>query len=107
MTYQTRDQALDLWIETRILHRDRRKRYSVGAYTRYPNKALLLLTDLEMPFAIKRRGVDLKYEVEIYGYSGLADSWEDIAYTICLLIFEVIERKPWPHYVEESHGTQR
>jgi hypothetical protein len=101
----SRDQALDLWIESRILYRDRRKRYSVGAYTRYPNKALFLLNDLEMPYQLKRRGDDLKFEIEVYGYTELADSWEDVAYTICLLIYQVIERKKWPHYVEETHGT--
>jgi len=99
-----RDQQLDLWIERRLLHRDRSKRYSVGAYTRYPNKALLLLNDLEMPYTIKRRDGDLKIEVEIFGHTDLADSWEDVAYTICLLIFRFVEQRPWPHYVEETHG---
>jgi hypothetical protein len=104
MTYGTRDQALDLWIETKLLHRDRSKRYSVGAYTKYANKALLLINDLEMPYRITRRHGDMKYEVEIYGHVELADSWEDMAYTICRLIFQVIERQAWPHYVEEANG---
>lgn len=100
----TRDQSLDLWIETKVLHIDRSKRYSVGAYTRYTNKAMLLLNDLEMPYSIVRRPGDLKYEVQIYGQSGLADSWEDLAYSICLQIFQAIEGHAWPHYVEREYG---
>lgn len=103
MTHLNRDTNLDLWIENRVLHRDRRKRYTVGAYTRYTNKALLLLHDLEMPFDLTRRD-DLKYQVTVYGQWQLADSWEDVAYAVCLLIYQVIEGKVWPHYVEEHHG---
>lgn len=105
MTHLNRDMNLDLWIETKVLHRDRSKRYSVGAYTRYTNKALLLLQDLEFPFVMTRRE-DLKFELRAHGRWQLADSWEDVAYAACLLIYEVMEGRPWPHYVEENNGTR-
>lgn len=105
MTHSSRDPRLDLWVETKLLRRSRQKRFAIPAYTTYPNRALLTLSDLEMPFTLQRRS-DLKYEVAAFGHKELADDWEDVALAVCLLLFRTVEGKPWPHQAESSDAEK-
>jgi hypothetical protein len=93
------DARLDLWIEKKLLRRSAGRRLGAPGYTRYTNKALLLLSDIEMPFVIQRRQ-DLKFEVIVYGFGELADAWEDLGLAICRVLFRVVEGSDWPHEPE-------
>jgi hypothetical protein len=93
------DQALDKWILNHLLHRDLSRRYSLPAFTRYTNKALLLLADIELLFELRRRE-DLKYELSIHGITNIADSWEDLAMVTCRTIFEAVDGRKWPMHSE-------
>lgn len=101
----SRDERLDQWIEQKLLKKQKSKRYAVGAFTKYPNKALCLLSDLEFPFTLRRRE-DMKFEVSVFGVLEIADSWEDLALAICRLIFRVVEGATWPHLPESIHAEE-
>lgn len=94
------DARLDGWIEMKLLRRSKGgRRLGAPGYTRYTNKALLLLSDIEMPFALQRRE-DLKFEVRIFGHCEIADSWEDIGLAVCRALFKAVEGKDWPYEPE-------
>lgn len=100
-----RDERLDQWVETRLLRRSRSKRYAVPGYTKYTNRALLTLSDIEMPYSLKRRE-DLKYEISALGHTEISDSWEDLALSVCRLLYRVVEGSSWPHSCETSDAEK-
>lgn len=100
------DERLDLWIETKLLRRARTKRVTVPKYTRYTNTALRVLSDLEMPFTLRRRE-DLKYELSVLGFVTLANCWDDLASVISQTLYRVVEGTSWIHHDETlSHAEE-
>ena len=88
------DERLDLWVETRLLRRTRSKRFGVPGYSRYPNLALLLLNDMEVPYTLIYEP-GMHYIVEAYGHREKARAWGDLALAACRLLFRVFEGTTW------------
>ncbi|HYX39989.1 MAG TPA: hypothetical protein VE954_43385 [Oligoflexus sp.] len=93
------DARLDQWVDAKLLRRATKRRFGAPGYTRYTNKALIMLSDVEIPFVLRRRE-DLKYELQIYGHTDIADGWDDLGLTVCRLLFRSIEGTDWPHAPE-------
>lgn len=99
-----RDARLDLWIDRKLLRRSARGKLGCPSYTKFANRAILLLADLEMTFSIQRRD-DLKFEVRVLHHMELANNLEELAMAICLCIFRVVEGSPWPYEGTEKDGA--
>lgn len=93
----SKDEKLDLWIETNVFRRSRNKRFGVPAYTRYLNRALGALDHLDLPYTISRQ-VDLRWRLNVTGCKKIAivDTSDELAHEICRLVYETIIGKPWP-----------
>jgi hypothetical protein len=99
-------ERLDLWIETKLLKRRRSKRFTVPKYSRYPNMALRVLSDIEMPFTLQRRD-DHKFEFTLFRFKELADSWDDdLAFLICQTLYRVVEGASWMNNIESPHHAE-
>lgn len=88
----TVDYDLDCWIDENFYHR--KCRVTAPHYTKYTNKALHILEDLEMPFTVGR-AEDTLFEVRMYHLIERTKTWEELAYAICKLVYTLITRRTW------------
>lgn len=92
MPYQ--DQRLDLWVETRLFKKSRRRHSALPGYTKYSNLAFFTIFDMEIPFTLTRTP-DLKFQIEAYGHVEESESREGLALAVVRLLFHVVEGTPW------------
>jgi hypothetical protein len=89
----TVDYDLDLWINSNVYSVARKGRYA-SACTKYTNRAIVALADLDVPFHIARLE-DGKWQVGLGRMIAVSESWNALAYPICKLIYKMISHEDW------------
>jgi hypothetical protein len=90
----TVDYDLDVWIDENVYKRKHTRRFTAPAYTKYTNRALHILEDLEIPFTVGRTA-DLMFEVRLYHCVETVKTWEELAMAICKVVFKLMTRRNW------------
>ena len=89
----TVDYDLDLWINYNVYKVARKGRYA-PAVSKYTNRAIAALADLDVPFQISRTA-EGRWRVQLYHIVGEGGSWQELAYPICKAIYQLITQKEW------------
>ena len=89
----TVDYDLDLWINTNVYRFTRKGRYA-PAVTKYTNRAITALADLNVPFQISRLETG-RWKIQLFHIAHEAESWQGLAYPISKSIYQLITQKHW------------
>lgn len=89
----TVDYDLDLWINSHVYKVARKGRYA-PAVTKYTNRAITALADLNVPFEISRLE-NGRWKLRLYHIVAESSSWQGLSFPICKAIYELITQAEW------------